>query len=153
MGRETMKINKRSPWTAAEIERYLADSIIPMRIATVTNDFPTLLSIWYVYDAEQELLLGACHETSRLAKDLLKNNKCSFEIAPNKPPYKGVRGHATVEFSREGTGDILSKLIERYLGSVESGLASWLLSRVEQEYILKISPTWITAWDYSGRMD
>ena len=148
-----MKINKKSPWTIVEIEHFLEESTIPMRIATVTNDFPTLLSIWYVYDAEQEMLLGACHETSRLARDLLKNNKCSFEIAPNEPPYKGVRGQATVEFSREGTGDILSKLIERYLGNVESGLARWLLSRVEQEYILKINPTWITAWDYSDRMN
>ncbi|MFT7689166.1 MAG: hypothetical protein ACI9FB_004534, partial [Candidatus Azotimanducaceae bacterium] len=91
--------------------------------------------------------------SSQLVKLLSKNAKCAFEVAPNDPPYKGVRGRGEVTLTRDGVDETLHTLISRYLGDSNNSLAKWLLSRAEQEYVLEIKPTWITSWDYGHRME
>jgi len=147
-----MNINKSSDWNRSEIHQFLLSSKIPIRIATVTTDFPTLCSVWYLFDPEREELVCATHEKSQLALELLANNKCAFEVSPNDPPYMGVRGKAEVTLSRENVHDTLTSLIERYLDNTESGLAKWLLGRADEEYILRLKPARLTSWDYSKRM-
>jgi hypothetical protein len=41
----------------------------------------------------------------------------------------------------------------RYLGKRESRLAQWLLGRADEEYVVRIAPSWITSWDFSERME
>ena len=84
---------------------------------------------------------------------LEKNNRCAFEVAPNDPPYRGVRGKAVATLTREGASDVLDHLIERYLGSTNTSLANWLRSRVDEEYVIELQPHTISSWDYGGRMD
>ena len=84
----------------------------------------------------------------------LKNNsKVSFEISTNEYPYKGVRGKAEVELSKLNADNVLAQLIEKYLDEKNSKLASWLMSRADSEYVLKIRPSIINSWDFSGRME
>jgi hypothetical protein len=147
-----MNISNASDWTETEVSQYLKSSIIPVRIATARVPFPTLCSIWYLFDETRGELLCASHENSQLVKDLMTNDKCAFEIATNDPPYCGVRGRAIVTLTRENVESTLTELIERYLGDTNSRLASWLLGRIEQEYILTLKPQWLTSWDYSQRM-
>jgi hypothetical protein len=47
---------------------------------------------------------------------------------------------------------ILPALIERYQGAEHTSLSDWLLSRIDREVAIKITPTTFTSWDYSGRM-
>jgi hypothetical protein len=47
---------------------------------------------------------------------------------------------------------LLEQLIQRYAINPETYLAKWLLSRSDDEYVLCISPNWLTAWDFSSRM-
>jgi hypothetical protein len=44
-------------------------------------------------------------------------------------------------------------LIDRYLVDGNNTLADWLLSRAADEYVLKITPRTLNAWDFSNRMD
>jgi hypothetical protein len=78
--------------------------------------------------------------------------RCAFEVAPNEPPYCGVRGQAKAELSKDGAGELLERLIARYLGDSNPGLANWLMSRVEDEWVIRLEPIWFSAWDYRARM-
>ncbi len=147
-----MNISASSDWNADQVAAYLADSIIPMRIAVNGNRQPLLCSVWYQFDEDSGTLLAASHVSSALIKSLQKNPYCSFEIAPNDPPYMGVRGNGEVSLSKANAGSVLTELINRYLGNTDSKLAQWLLSRVDDEYVITITPTSLTAWDYSPRM-
>ena len=83
----------------------------------------------------------------------MARGRCAFEIAPNEPPYQGVRGKAQVSSNRENAESTLLSLIDRYLGGTNKSLAKWLLSRVDDELEFVLTPTWVTSWDYGGRME
>jgi hypothetical protein len=147
-----MKVAATSDWAEQEIADYMQRTIIPMRIAVVDQEFPLLASLWFRLMPEEGEIQCVSHASSKLVKALIKNNRCAFEIAPNEPPYFGVRGTGEVLLTQEGAPDALAALIERYLGNDSSQLAKWLLSRAEDEYLIRISPRRISAWDYSDRM-
>jgi hypothetical protein len=147
-----MNLNKSSAWPESEVCLFLASSTIPMRIATSTASYPTLCSVWYLFDEQQGDLLCVSHENSQLVSDLKENQKCSFEIAPNTPPYYGVRGKAAVTLSKDGALETLTNLMSRYLGGTESSLAKWLIGRSDEEYVLRLKPAQMTSWDYRERM-
>ena len=147
-----MILNKSSDWPEAEIHSYLASSKIPMRIATSTDAYPTLCSVWFLFDPVEGDLLCVSHKNSQLVTDLAANNKCAFEIAPNNPPYHGVRGKALATLSTDGSLEILTTVIQRYLGATDSRLAKWLIGRSAEEYVVRLKPVSLTSWDYSERM-
>ena len=53
----------------------------------------------------------------------------------------------------EGAGDVLNQVIDRYLGETNSSLAQWLLSRVDDEVIIRVEPQRFFSWDYRNRME
>jgi hypothetical protein len=55
--------------------------------------------------------------------------------------------------SSEGALVSLPKLIERYLGTTNAPLGQWLMSRIDDEVELRLSPTWLSSWDYGARME
>jgi hypothetical protein len=147
-----MKIASTSAWSETGIEEYLSSSVMPIRLAVQDGEFPLVCSVWFLYDEARKSMLCASHDGSYLVKLIRKTPKCAFEIAPNEPPYHGVRGKADVLLHQDGVSELLDNLIRRYLGNSNDRLAKWLLSRVEQEWVLELKPRWLTAWDYSSRM-
>jgi nitroimidazol reductase NimA-like FMN-containing flavoprotein (pyridoxamine 5'-phosphate oxidase superfamily) len=140
-----------SQWSTDEIEQYLQEQRIPVRLSCNDKDgFPLICSLWFVY--HDGYLWCATHENAAVAKLLEQNPKCAFEVAINEMPYKGVRGKGTVELLRSDAEGMLKELIARYLGDSNAGLASWLLSRSDHEYAIKIAPSTVTSWDFSERM-
>ncbi|HSG31161.1 MAG TPA: pyridoxamine 5'-phosphate oxidase family protein [Thermodesulfobacteriota bacterium] len=146
-----LPIIQTSAWDDREIQKFLTGSLIPMRLAVNdTAGFPLICSLWYLFDNNK--LYCATSIKSKICRLLQNNNRCAFEIAPNHPPYKGVRGQAKVNIAPDSGKLILKKLMTRYLGTTDSNLAKWLLSRERSEQRLIIEPQWISAWDYSARM-
>jgi uncharacterized protein YhbP (UPF0306 family) len=140
-----------SAWQRDEIETYLARTVIPIRLAAVdADDTPVVMSLWFVFD--NGTIWCATQQTARFAKLLQARPRVGFEIAGDQPPYHGVRGQGEVDLSSGDGAATLERLIDRYLGSRDSGLARWLLARSETEVALCIRPAWITAWDYRQRM-
>ena len=144
-------LSKKSAWNQQELRDFLVSSKIPIRISVLDDEYPLICSVWF--ECLDEKLVIVSHEDSKLAKTLLRQRKCGFEIATNDPPYKGVRGKADVVAEAEGSGDTLRRVIQRYLGGTNQKLASWLLSRVEHEVKFTLHPTWVTSWDYGERME
>ena len=109
--------------------------------------------IWFYFDASTKQFVCASHERSKLIRVLEKVDRCGFEIATNDSPYRGIRGKAVATLGRANVDTSLRRLVDRYLGSTNAGLGQWLLSRVDEEYEIRLTPTWMTAWDYGQRMD
>lgn len=144
-------IRRTGPWSPAQVAQFLSDSRIPMRLAANTGSgFPVVLSLWFLRDGDD--LLAAVHRDSRIAKRLSDDSRCAFEIAPDQPPYRGVRGQATAELSSEGAGALLERLLDRYLVSRDSSLAQFLLARADEELVVRVKPRWVGSWDYTSRM-
>ena len=144
-------LSSKSDWNQNQIDAFLKSSRIPIRIAVDDGDYPLICSVWYQY--RDDTLCIVSHRSSKLAKLLAARGRCAFEIAPNEPPYQGVRGKAQVSSNRENVESTLRSLIDRYLGGTNQSLAKWLLSRVDDELEFVLTPTWVTSWDYGGRME
>ena len=141
----------KGPWSETQIGEFLQSSTFPLRLATVARDgFPRVVSVWYLADGLN--LHCVSHRDSQLVKLLRANNRVGFEVAPNEPPYHGVRGQGSATLSPLGEHDTLDQLIQRYLGGAESSVASWLLSRREEEMLISIEPVRLFSWDYRERM-
>ena len=144
-------LSSRSAWNQEKIGDFLFKTRIPVRISVIDGKYPLICSVWFEH--QQGKLRIVSHKNSKLAKSLIKEGRCAFEIAANAPPYVGVRGKADVEPSKGNSEATLRRLIERYLRGTNQKLADWLLSRVEDEIEFTLHPTWTTSWDYGLRME
>jgi hypothetical protein len=99
------------------------------------------------------MLYCVSHRESSLVALLRRNERVGFEIAPNEPPYHGVRGQGTATLQALGDDDTLRVLLQRFLGGVDSKLARWLLSRSDEEMLISIQPQRWFSWDYRERME
>jgi len=148
---KNLPVAKSSQWTHEQIATFLESTSVPMRLACHdASGFPLACSLWFCF--QDNSLWCASHEKSHIVKLIQNNNKVGFEIGVNEPPYRGVRGQGEVTLVRERAADILLSMLHRYKINQTSGLAKWLLGRVEGEYALRIDIKRITAWDYTERM-
>ena len=146
-----MDIAIKGPWNEQQIEDYLGDSQLPVRLGCVGGDgFPRVVSLWYQY--RDGALYCVTHRDSPLISLLSKEPRVGFEVSPNEPPYFGVRGQGLVQLTPLQQRETLEGLLQRYLGGLDSKLAEWLLSRSEQEVLLQIQPRRFFSWDYRSRM-
>lgn len=146
-----MQASIKGPWSTGQIADFLEGCHYPMRLACVGADgYPRVVSVWFIY--QQGQLVCASHCSSQLVALLRANARVGFEIATNDPPYFGVRGQADAALSDSGGADMLERLLQRYLGGVDSTLAQWLLSRSEGEILITLTPRRLFSWDYRQRM-
>lgn len=146
-----MQISYKGPWDAEDVDKYLQNSLYPMRLACVGADgFPRVVAVWFRFVSGAFYCVS--HRNSALVKLLRTNSRVGFEVSPNEPPYCGVRGQATTTLDDLATDPTLDKLLDRYLGGANSQLGNWLLSRRDQEILIKVQPHRIFSWDYRERM-
>ena len=108
-----------------EVDQILHDAKIPIRIAFIKpNQFPNVISLWYVYINQK--IYCATQKSAKIVSYLENNPVCGFEIAADKPPYKGVRGEGTAKIIDENGSETLEILIDKYLGKKESILSKFL---------------------------
>ena len=150
MSAQLLPVTARSAWSEDEIAAYFLRTPTPLRLAVMHKGAPMICSLWYLYDQGQ--LWCATQADALVVRALQADLACGFEVANNQPPYCGVRGQGQVEVHEHGGLAMLERLILRYLGRTDTSFAQWLLNREEPEVALAIRPSWITAWDYSGRM-
>ena len=139
------------PWTRQHAMDFLTKTVIPLRLATIApSGWPVIVSLWFL--VEDNMIWCATHQSAKIIRILELNSQCAFEVAPDHPPYLGLRSQANVKLFPGRGADILKRLIDRYQGSRDSELARWLLSRSEEEVAIAITPVRIQSWDYSSRM-
>ena len=117
-----MGIEIKGPWKQQQIEDYLSDSRLPVRLGCVGGDgFPRVVSLWYQY--REGALYCVTHRDSPLVSLLTNEPRVGFEVSPNEPPYLGVRGQGVVEMTPLEQREMLEALLSNYLGGLESKLA------------------------------
>jgi hypothetical protein len=141
---------RSGPWPLADVERFLQQTAIPVRLASNGREFPLVQSQWFLY--EDSALWCCAQADSVLAQRLRNDPRCAFEVSGDHPPYKGVRGSGRASLHADEAARILPLLIDRYLGQTPSQLADWLLSRLDVEVAVRIGDLAVTSWDYSARM-
>lgn len=129
----------------------VSDNKIPIRLGCLKpSGHPLIISLWYVLIDKK--IYCATQGTAKLVSYLRKNPNCGFEIAADKPPYKGTRGEGTVKIISERGPEILDVLIEKYLGKKESTLSKFLKQKASSEVAIEITPQKIFNYDYTQRM-
>ena len=63
-----------------------------------------------------------------------------------------MRGQGLVSLHEDGGADTLRIHLHHYLGGTDSSLAQWLLSRAEDELLVRVQVTRMFSWDYRQRM-
>ena len=145
------ELKASSAWDQPQIDDFLRDCVIPIRLGCLTPDgVPLVCSLWYMY--EDDALWCATQQTASVVSFLKNIPRCGFEVAPEAMPYRGVRGQGRVTLSDSAGPDTLLRLIDRYVGTRESAFALWLLERSDTEVAIRIEPEWFTSWDFSDRM-
>jgi hypothetical protein len=144
-------LSDKSAWPASRVRDFLETYRAPLRLAV--NDasgFPLICSLWFRYEGGR--LFCATTRQSRVVSRLRENPKCGFELAPNEPPYFGLRGRGLATVRSEGAMEVLGSLVDRYIGSRDTKFSKWLLGRAEDEVVIEIDIQWMTSWDFSSRM-
>ncbi len=139
------------PWATADIEAWLEQTVVPLRLATSGNSGPLVQSVWFDYSDGS--LWCATQEHSVLAKRIRRDSKVGWEVSPDMPPYRGVRGKGRAELidDRARVETVLNRLVDRY-GQAGTPLAEWLGSRIDSEIAVRIADLRVSSWDYSPRM-
>ena len=132
-------------------EYNINDKKIPIRISFITPDGgPSIISLWY--EQIDGKIYCATQRTAKIVSYLEKNPRCGFEIATDKPPYKGARGSGIAKIIPQDGGKILSILMRKYLGDKTSTLSKFLKTNEKNEVAIEITPHKIFNYDYSKRM-
>jgi nitroimidazol reductase NimA-like FMN-containing flavoprotein (pyridoxamine 5'-phosphate oxidase superfamily) len=141
----------RGTWSAEQVESFLADARIPLRLACRTpNGGLWMLSLWFRYrDGAFECATGA---DADIVGYLRADDGVAFEVSTNRPPYRGVRGRGRATIDPDPDKDVLGDLIDRYLGGRESTLARRLLAPEREEVAIRIDPEKLYSWDFTERM-
>lgn len=135
-----------------EIDRFIPDSKIPIRLSFMKSPaIPAVISLWYLCDKDK--IYCATQKKAKIVSYLQKNPICGFEIAADKPPYKGIRGEGTIRIKDELGPDVLNLLIKKYLGEKVSKLSEFLRHNSKTEVAIEINPEKIFHYDYSKRMN
>ncbi|WP_254525442.1 pyridoxamine 5'-phosphate oxidase family protein [Natrinema caseinilyticum] len=141
----------RGAWTEDEVETFLRETTVPIRIATNRPDGSLwLVALWYRYrDGVFECATGA---NATLVRFLRRDPGIAFEVSTNDVPYRGIRGSGTAAVTADRDKAVLRALIERYLNGTDTPLARWLLGDDREEVRIEIEPREIYSWDYASRM-
>jgi nitroimidazol reductase NimA-like FMN-containing flavoprotein (pyridoxamine 5'-phosphate oxidase superfamily) len=142
---------RSGPWTESEIEAFLVDTVIPVRVASNGRDgVPMVQSMWFRY--EDGGLWCATQSDAVLAQRLGADPHVGFEVAGDAMPYHGVRGTGRAEVLAAPAAAVLRSLIDRYHGDADSPFARWLMARVDTEVAIRITDLAVVSWDYRDRM-
>ena len=147
-----MSFHVRSgPWTPSQIEAWLIETVVPLRLASAGKRGPLVQSLWFSY--EDGALWCATQRDSVLAKRVRRDGNVGWEVSRDEPPYRGVRGTGTARIvdEIEQSTQVLQRLVARY-GQAGTQLANWLLGRIETEVVIRIDDLRVTSWDYAPRM-
>ena len=138
-------------WDSKESFNYLCKMVIPIRLAMVPESgYPVVVSLWFI--PFENAIWCASSRNAKIIPILENNNRCGFEVAPDKPPYLGLRGQADVSLDHNRGTEILVMLIDRYLKERNAKLASWLISRSADEVGIRLAPIRCHSWNFSSRM-
>jgi Pyridoxamine 5'-phosphate oxidase len=157
-----LKILNANPYfgvllTEQEIKDILTTGTLMIHIGTVDEKgHANIHPLWYYYDPSINRLYVQTGKQSKKTYNLRKNETIYFCIDDQNPPYKGVRGKASVKIHEDVNFNIpiAEKILIKYLGNLQHPSAQTLLAAQSkgQLVVLEVSPIYYSAWDNSKQI-
>ncbi len=138
------------PWDANQVTRWLEGARIPVRLSVLAPRGPLVVSLWYRFDGDA--LWCATRSGADVVAHVRSDARVGIEVAPDLPPYRGVRGTGRAEVVPDRGADTLELLLDRYLDAVNQPLAERLRAHADDEVALRIGSLTLTSWDFTARM-
>lgn len=138
------------PWDAQQVTTWLTGARIPLRLAVLAPRGPLVVSLWYHFDGDA--LWCATRDSADVVAHVREDPRVGLEVAPDLPPYRGVRGTGRAEVIAQRGPDALDTMLDRYLDDVNAPLADILRAGADGEVALRIGALTLSSWDFSGRM-
>jgi nitroimidazol reductase NimA-like FMN-containing flavoprotein (pyridoxamine 5'-phosphate oxidase superfamily) len=144
-------VTVQGAWSDEQMASFLEEALVPVRLGCHhPHGGLWMVSLWYRY--ADGCLLCATGRSSDIAAFLRRDSAVSFEISTNRPPYMGVRGSGTATLETDESKELLTGLLERYLGGTDSELGAFLLDDDREELVIRIEPERLFTWDFADRM-
>jgi Pyridoxamine 5'-phosphate oxidase len=145
------------PLTEQEIKDILTTGTLMIHLGTVDQmGHANIHPLWYYYDPSINKLYVQTGKQSKKTYNLRKNETIYFCIDNQNPPYKGVRGKASVKIHEDVNFNIpiAEKILIKYLGNLQHPSAQTLLNgqKKGQLVVLEINPIYYSAWDNSKQI-
>jgi general stress protein 26 len=138
------------PLTEQETTYFLTNGRLNIHLGTLDEKGePNIHPAWYYFDPSKDrLYVGTC-KNSKIARNLRKIGTVFFCIDDPNPPYKGVRGKATVSIHEDINFNlpIFENIASRYLEGSEKN--NYLTNMQKDYIILEIMPKVYSTWDDS----
>jgi nitroimidazol reductase NimA-like FMN-containing flavoprotein (pyridoxamine 5'-phosphate oxidase superfamily) len=150
MNQPRYRMQRTSVWTHEQAADFLRDHRQPLRLGIQTDSGPLVVPLWFHFDGAD--FWCASQQGTFVMRSVEARPECGIDVSTNDIPYRGLRGRGQVTAHPEHGAEVLERLIERYLGTQNAPLARWLRSRSDAEVALRVAPNWLTAWDFSARM-
>ena len=157
-----MKILNANPYfgvslTEQEIKDILTSGTLILHLGTVDEKgHANIHPAWYYYHASTNKLYIQTGKQSKKSYNLRNNEIIYFCIDDQNPPYKGVRGKASVKIHEDVNFNtpIAEKILFKYLGNLQHPSAQTLLAAQKkgQLAIIELSPIYYSAWDNAKQM-
>jgi general stress protein 26 len=143
-----------APLNEQEMMDFLTTGKLNIHLGTVDEKgHANIHPAWYYYDQEKNRIYVETGKQSKKTTNLKENEIIYFCIDDPNPPYKGVRGKATVKIHEDVNFNvpIAEKIHVRYLGTLEDPISKELMNAIRkgQSVVLEISPKYYSTWDYS----
>jgi len=134
------------------MKNYLRDIKIPIRIGCIDgNGLPRVVSMWFLY--KDGVLYCATSKFAKIVSWLEVHSKCGFEVAPDNPPYCGVRGTGSVEILDDPDKAMLKEIYLKYCKDTPNQFQNFLFSGGRIEVVLKITIERTMMWNFTRRME
>jgi hypothetical protein len=144
------RMQQTSAWSHEQAAAFLQDHRQPLRLGIQTDSGPLVVPLWFHFDGAD--FWCATQRDTLLVRSVEARPECGIDVSTNDIPYRGLRGRGLVTCHVEDGAEVLERLIDRYLGEGNAPLGRWLRSRSDAEVALRVAPNWLTAWDFSVRM-
>lgn len=131
--------------TSERLQEFLKEANL-MDIATITEEgFPHVTPVWFDYDGTH-FFFSTTKERVK-SKNMEKNKKVGFSIAPKELPYAAVVGYGTAEITDDPNGTLLKKMCHKYLPADKADtFFETLMNAGGSRIIVKITPSKISHW-------
>ncbi len=133
---------------AEQLAKFLAQANL-LVIATITPEgYPHLTPVWFKFD--NGVFYFSTTRERKKTKNLAKNKKVGFAIAPSELSYKAVVGFGDAQILDDPKGKLLIELGRRYLPKEKTDNYTKGILKAEKgrahRIIVKIKPKWLRSW-------
>lgn len=131
-----------------QLAKFLAQANL-LIVATINPEgYPHLTPVWYKFD--DGVFYFSTTAERKKGRNLAKNKKVGFAIAPSELSYKAVVGYGDAEIIEDPKGELLIELGRKYLppekaDNYTKGILEAEIGKAHR-IIVKIKPKWLQSW-------